>query len=351
MHIRLVKASVIGCLALLSISERAVAAEPTLYGLIQTPGFNEVTTYDLGQTGGFGYDATSVVPLNITNLLPQNSITSIAVAGSNLYGLITTSGFNELTTYDLTQSGGFGYDASSVIPLNITNLLPQNSIRSIAISGTILYGLIQTSGFNELITYDLTQTGGFGYDATSVIPLNITNLLPQNSITSIAISGTTLYGLIQTSGFNELISYDLTQTGGFGYDATSVIPLNITNLLPQNSITSIAVDGSNLYGLIQTSGFNELITYDLTQAGGFGYDATSIIPLNITNLLPQNSIVGIAISNADGGSSVVPEASTWAMMIVGLFAVGTSMRRRSNNFADAFERLESGTTGAFGMTT
>ena len=269
-HMRFTQASAIGCIAFLSISGRALAAEPTLYGLIQTPGFNEVTTYDPGQSGGFGYDATSVIPLNITNLLPQNSITSIAVTGSNLYGLITTPNFNELTTYDLTQTGGFGYDATSVIPLNITNLLPQNSITSIAVQGTSLYGLIRTSCFNELITYDLTQTGGFGYDATSIIPLNITNLLPQNSIKSIAISGTTLYGLIQTSGFNELITYDLTQTGGFGYDATSVIPLNITNLLPQNSITSIAVDGGNLYGLIQTSGFNELITYDLTQTGGFG---------------------------------------------------------------------------------
>ena len=323
----LVRPSVVASFALLALAQRADAA-PTLYGLIQTSGFNELTTYDLSQTGGFGYDASSIIPLNITNLLPQNSVTSIAVQGTNLYGLIQTSGFNELTTYDLTHTGGFGYDATSIIPLNITNLLPQNSITSIAVEGTTLYGLIQTSGFNELITYDLSHTGGFGYDATSIIPLNITNLLPQNSITSIAVEGTTLYGLIQTSGFNELITYDLSHTGGFGYDATSIIPLNITNLLPQNSITSIAVDGTSLYGLIRTSGFNELITYDLSQTGGFGYDASSIIPLNITNLLPQNSIIGIAVPSTEGGTSVVPEPSSWAMMIVGLFGIGGLSRRQ-----------------------
>ena len=329
MRSRFARSSIIACAALLATAQRAEAAPPTLYGLIQTPGFNELTTYNLSQTGGFGYDATSVVPLNITNLLPQNSVTSIAVQGTNLYGLISTPGFNELTTYDLTQTGGFGYDASSVIPLNITNLLPQNSITSIAVQGTNLYGLIQTSGFNELITYDLTQTGGFGYDATSVIPLNITNLLPQNSIRSIAVVGTTLYGLVQTPDFNELITYDLTQSGGFGYDAVSVIPLNITNLLPQNSITSIAVDGTSLYGLIRTPGFNELITYDLGQTGGFGYDATSVIPLNITNLLPQNSMIGIAVPSTEGGTSAVPEPATWAMMLVGLVGVGGLSRRRS----------------------
>ncbi len=325
------KAFAIAVLALLTVSQRALAAEPILYGLIQTSGFNEVATYDLNDTGGFGYDAHSITPLNLTNLLPQNSISSIAVQGDNLYGLIRTSGFNELITYDLTQTGGFGYDAHSITPLNLTNLLPQNSISSIAVQGTTLYGLITTSGFNELITYDLTQAGGFGYDAQSITPLNLTNLLPQNSISSIAVVGTTLYSLITTSGFNELITYDLTQTGGFGYDAQSITPLNITNLLPQNSISSIAVQGDNLYGLIRTSGFNELITYDLTQSGGFGYGAQSLTPLNITNLLPQNSIIGIALSSSDGGggpggSVAVPEPSTWAMMVVGFFGLGLVRR-------------------------
>ncbi len=213
-------------------------------------------------------------------------------------------------------------------PLNLSNLLPQNSISSIAVQGTTLYGLVTTSGFNELITYDLTKTGGFGYDAQSMAPLNLSNLLPQNSISSIAVQGTTLYGLITTSGFNELITYDLTQAGGVGYDALTITPLNLSNLLPQNSISSIAVQGTTLYGLITTPAFNELIAYDLTQLGRFGYDAQSITPLNLSNLLPQNSIIGIALSSSDhggaggGSESGVPELSTWAMMVVGFFGWG-----------------------------
>jgi hypothetical protein len=341
-----IAASAFAWIALITTPQAATAADPIIYGLIQTPGFNELAVYDAAQvnnSGFFGYDANSVAPLNITNLLPQNSISSIAVQGSTAYGLISTPSFNELTAYDTKQinnSGFFGYDAQFVAPLNITNLLPHNSITSIAVQGTSLYGLIKTPSFNELTVYDTSQinnAGFFGFDASYLAPLNITNLLPQNSISSIAVQGTTLYALITTPSFNELATYDLTQiteAGFFGFDATSIAPLNITNLLPQNSITSIAVDGTTLYGLITTPGFNELTTYDLTQinnSGFFGYDATSVAPLNITNLLPQNSIVGIAVTPADsggGGSGSVPEPSGWAMMTIGFLSVGSLCRRR-----------------------
>jgi hypothetical protein len=138
-----------------------------------------------------------------------------AAQSSNLYGLVQTPNFNELLTYDLTQNpfATNGYQPSTLAPLTFTNLLPQNSITSIASSGTTLYGLVQTPNFNELLTYDLTQNpfATNGYLPSTLAPLTFTNLLPQNSITSIAVSGTTLYGLVKTPNFNELLTYDLTQ--------------------------------------------------------------------------------------------------------------------------------------------
>jgi hypothetical protein len=351
-------------IGLLTLPQVAAAADPTLYGLIQTPSFNELTVYDPAQindSGFSGYNASSLAPLNITTLLPQNSITSIAAQGSTAYGLISTPSFDELTAYDTTQvnnSSFSGYDERFVAPLNITNLLLQNSITSIAVQGTSLYGLITTPSFNELTLYDTAQvndSGFSGFDAIYLAPLNITNLLPQNSISSIAVQGTTLYALITTPSFNELATYDLTEinkSGFSGFDATSLAPLNITNLLPQNSITSIAVDGSTLYGLIMTPDFNELTTYDLTQinkSSFFGYDATSVAPLNITNLLPQNSIVAIAVTPADsggGGSGSAPEPSSRSMMTIGFLAVGSLFRRRVSrrNCAVLSQRHFSGAT-------
>jgi hypothetical protein len=325
-------------------------AAPIVDGLIQTPFFNELTSYDAAQINSpdfFGFDANFVAPLNITNLLPQNGIVSIADSGSTVYGLIRTPDFNELTAYDRNQinnPGFFGFDADFVAPLNITNLLPQNGIISIAASGHTVYGLIQTANFNELTAYDANQINEpdfFGFDANFVAPLNITNLLPQNSIQSIAVEGSTLYGLIRTPNFDELVAYDLNQINEpdfFGFDAQFIAPLNITNLLPQNSIISISVTGNELYALVQTDNFNELVGYDLNQINEpdfFGFDADFVAPLDITNLLPQNSIIAITVAGDDGsgegdggGGVAAPEPSTCALMIVGVFGLEAARRLR-----------------------
>ena len=153
---------------------------------------------------------------------------------------------------------------------------------SIAVEGTTLYGLVRTPDFNELLTYDLTQdlTGQSGYEASRLRGLNFTDQLPQNSIVSIAVEGTDPLRPCSNPDFNELLTYDLTQdlTGQSGYEATILRGLNFTDQLPQYSIVSIAVDGTTLYGLVRTPGFNELLTYGLTQdlTGQSGYEASRL---------------------------------------------------------------------------
>jgi hypothetical protein len=342
-----------GLLGALVVSSCASSfAAPIVDALIQTPRFNELTSYDaaeINNPGFFGFDASFLAPLNITNLLPQNGVVSIADSGSIVYGLIRTSGFNELTAYNRNQIDNpdfFGFDANFLAPLNITNLLPQNSIISIAASGSTVYGLIQTAGFNELTAYDANQIDSpdfSGFDANFLAPLHITNLLPQNSITSIAVEGSTLYGLVRTSRFDELVAYNLNQINEpdfFGFDAEFLAPLDFTNLLPPDSIVSISVSGNELYALVQTGGFNELMGYDLNQINEpdfFGFEPDFLGPLNITNLLPQNSIIAITVADDDGsgegvggggGATPAPEPSTYALMIVGMFALEAARRLR-----------------------
>jgi hypothetical protein len=327
-------------------------AAPIVDALIQTPSFNELTSYDAAQINRpdfFGFDANFVGPLNITNLLPQNGVVSIADSGNTVYGLIRTANFVELTAYDRTEINNpdfFGFDAKFVAPLNMTNLLPQNSIVSIAASGHTVYGLIRTANFNEITAYDANQINNpdfFGFDPDFVAPLNITNLLPQNGIQSIAVEGSTLYGLVRTPNFEELVAYDLNQINQpdfFGFDTEFIAPLDFTNLLPPDGIISISVSGNELYALVQTGNFNELMSYDLNQINEpdfFGFEPDFIAPLNITNLLPQNSIIAITVAGDDGsdggiggggGATPAPEPSTWAMIIIGFVGVGYFGRRR-----------------------
>jgi hypothetical protein len=215
-----------------------------------------------------------------------------------------------------------------------------------AFAAPIVDALIQTTGFNELTSYDAAQINNsdfFGFDANFVGPLNITNLLPQNSVVSIADSGSTVYGLIRTPGFNELTAYNRTQINEpdfFGFDAKFLAPLDFTNLLPPDSIVSISVSGDELYALVRTDNFNELMGYDLDQINEpdfFGFEPDFIAPLDITNLLPQNSIIAITVARDDGsgggvggggGSVAAPEPSTYALMMIGMFALEAMRRGR-----------------------
>jgi hypothetical protein len=68
-----------------------------------------------------------------------------------------------------------------------------------------------------------------------------------------------------------------------------------------------------------------------------GYDPDSLIPLNFTNLLPQNSIVAIAVplssDETGGGGATAPEPSTSALMIVGFAGLGLTRWRRARGWA------------------
>ena len=78
--------------------------------------------------------------------------------------------------------------------------------------------------------------------------------------------------------------------------------------------------------------------YDLDQINDpdfFGFDADFLAPLNITNLLPQNSIIAIAVDDVSGGgggggggSVAAPEPSTYMLMIVGMFGLEAARRVR-----------------------
>jgi PEP-CTERM motif len=71
--------------------------------------------------------------------------------------------------------------------------------------------------------------------------------------------------------------------------------------------------------------------YDLSQDTEFGgFQPDYLIPLDFnTNIIPQNSIIGISLSSPDdgnggggGGATPVSEPSTWALMLIGFAGIG-----------------------------
>jgi PEP-CTERM motif len=264
-------------------------------------------------------------------------------ASPPLYGLSKVGAGDELFSYDLSQISSpffLGYQANSLAPLD-QQPFDNNTISSIAVSGNTLYGLSKVGAGDELFSYDLSQISSpffMGYQSTSLAPLE-QNPFGNNTITSIAVSGNTLYGLSKTAAGDELFTYDLSQISSpffLGYESNSLAPL-LQEPFDNNTITSIAVSGDTLYGLSKTGAGDELFTYDLSQISSpffMGYESNSLAPLEQDPFDP-NTIASIAIDGTpssggggSGGSTPVPEPSAWALMMIGVLAVATLKGRR-----------------------
>ncbi len=101
-----------GLLAAFVVSGREGAfAAPKVDALSPRPEFNELTTYRAGQINNpdfSGFTANLLAPFEITNLLPQNSVSSIAVERNSLFGLVRISAFDDQRK--LRESGRFHGD-------------------------------------------------------------------------------------------------------------------------------------------------------------------------------------------------------------------------------------------------
>jgi hypothetical protein len=125
----------------------------------------------------------------------------------------------------------------------------------------------------------------------------------------------------------ELVSYDLAQAiipgGGFqpGFQLPLVGPFG-----QQSDITSIAVQGNTLYGLLPTMIGPELVSYDLAQAiipgGGFqpGFQLPLVGPFG-----KQSDITSIALSSPTD----VPEPQSITMFLVAILVFACVLKGRA----------------------
>lgn len=160
----------------------------------------------------------------------------------------------------------------------------------------------------------------------------------NTSIYNVPTGGTT------TAVWNYMFSINLSGAGITGADVTSSL-LQITNLTTGASISynplsltdnagfgAVETNGKTVGAPLTDSGFQnaENLGFDLdpTHNAAFAFDPSALDSYQITL-----TVDGVSVEET---VNAVPEASTWAMMILGFIGIGTlAYRRRSQPFRPA----------------
>ena len=178
-------------------------------------------------------------------------------------------------------------------------------------AATYVYSLSPDLGNGDYGTVDVTGTST---DLHFVIDLGSNKLMDSGAHELFS-------GLLGGSGFH------LTAPGGSGItlstsntDSISNPPFNTSFNIALNCTANCGSGGNNVYG--------STLTFDITgsnlsveQAGTLGGKAYYFAS-DVMTKTGATGAVGATLSNA------VPEPATWAMMITGVFAIGSMLRRR-----------------------
>lgn len=148
-----------------------------------------------------------------------------------------------------------------------------------------------------------------------------------NAATSIVLTGSPLsgsFGNTVSGGFSDVYEFTLSNPG---YASGSVTSISFAGLGAAGDISfdSISIDDAFFFTPM-SSGVNEW--HLLTPA---------VLLSGTTHTL---KLIGSAIGTGSYGGQLnvaaVPEPATWAMMVIGIAAVGMTMRRSSKNMQVAF---------------
>jgi uncharacterized repeat protein (TIGR03803 family) len=209
----------------------------TLFGTTEGGGFGAGTVFSV-QTNGAGIDP--IHPFTSPPTDGQVPLAGVVLSGNMLYGTTSEGGtFSEGMVFGINTSGsGFTnlYSFSAVDPNTGTNRDGAEPIAGLLLSGGMLYGTTDFSGFFRFGTIFAVSTNGIGF--TNLY--NFTGGSDGSSPTAgLILSGTTLYGTTSgggSSGHGTVFSLSL---------VASAPKLNL-NLLGTNVLLTWSATGYTL---------------------------------------------------------------------------------------------------------
>ena len=219
---------------------------------------------------------------------------------------------------------------------------------SIALLGTAAYAITLT-GTNVSYTFNESALGQFGTAAVSGDSLVFSPLSP-NGFMATTSSGTgfafeTIYVTVTANTGYQLSAFNLSETGGYslsgdgGVDVTGqfgALDVEGTTNNNQDYLSATIVAPPDSFASTSSGSWAAQAAITLPTTGWGGVDGSvGSVKLTISNQLDAFANLGSASINKDSirvsafttAVTPVPEAQTYAMMLVGLGLVGFMVRR------------------------
>ncbi len=237
-----------------------VLSGSTLYGTSRAGGSGDYgTVYKIG-TNGSGYSILMMFPdQNGNGQMPQG----LTCIGSTLYG--TTSGFDTDGTVFEIGTQGTGYSVLHAFSDGTGDGWRPYS--DLTLGGTNLYGTTYLGGSQGDGTVFQIGTNGSGYRVVYSFSGSTDGGYPDTG--SLALSGSTLYGMAQFGGSDDDGSVFKVNTNGSGFAVLHSFTGASDGEMPWGSVT---LSGSTLYGMTYGGGSSADGTIFKVNIDGSGYD-------------------------------------------------------------------------------
>lgn len=170
-------------------------------------------------------------------------------------------------------------------------------------SGTPYFNSVAVAGNYAYVTSDTSSSGLFIFNIsnTASIPAPTTYSLSAKSY-GIAIKGKTMY-VVTDSVTSELRAYDIT-------NPTSPSLLTSYNLSGSSLATSLALRGNTLFvGALQNASYNELYSFNVSNTGSILYLHSLSLPADVNALALSGTSALLATSDSTGEMRIVNAAS------------------------------------------
>jgi len=240
-------------------------AGTAIYGLTSGGGSNGWGTVFRMDTNGAGY--TNLHSFANVTTDGRSPYGSLALGGATLYGMTTYAGnYNNGVVFKL-NTDGTGYTVLHHFAGGTTDG-KQPFYGSLVLSGSTLYGMTQFGGTSDKgVIFKLNINGdnyGFGLLHSFAGGANDGNK-PYDSLT---LSNSTLYGMTYYGGSNDLGVVFCLSTNGTGY--TNLHSFAGGGNDGSHPVRSLALSGSTLYGMTQYGGYGYGTAFKMnTDGSGF----------------------------------------------------------------------------------